>query len=214
MSTQLVIVGAGGFGREVLDVVEALNRAAETVVFEILGVVDSNPSADNLRRLSARSVRYLGTQSAWSETGSRAQYLIGVGNPAARQEIDDAFTASGLTAATAVHPAATTGSSFTFGQGSIVCGGVQVSTNVTLGRHVHLNPNSTIGHDTVLDDFVSINPSTTISGNVRVGTRSLVGAGAVVLQGLCVGADTVVGASACVTRDVGDRLVVKGVPAR
>ncbi|TFB66756.1 acetyltransferase [Cryobacterium sp. Hz7] len=214
MSTPLVVVGAGGFGREVLDIVDALNRAAETVVFEIIGVLDANPSAENLGRLSARSVRYLGTESAWRETGSRAQYLIGVGNPAARQEIDKAFTALGLTAATVVHPAATTGSSFTVGQGSVLCGGVQVSTNVTLGRHVHLNPNSIIGHDSVLNDFVSINPSATISGDVRIGPRSLVGAGAVVLQGLCIGADTVVGASACVTRGVGDRSVVKGIPAR
>lgn len=214
MSTPLVVVGAGGFGREVLDIVEALNRAAETNVFEIMGVVDANPSAENLCRLSARNVRYLGTEAAWREMGSRALYLVGVGNPAARQEIDKAFTASGLTAATVVHPSATIGSSFTVGQGSVLGGGVQVSTNVTLGRHVHLNSNSTIGHDSVLNDFVSINPSATISGDVRIGPRSLIGAGAVVLQGLCIGADTVVGASACVTRGVGDRSVVKGIPAR
>lgn len=214
MSTPLVVVGAGGFGRETLDVVEALNRAAETAVFEIIGVVDSNPSAENLGRLSARGVRYLGTELAWGESGSRAQYLIGVGNPAARQEIWRVLTASGMTAATVIHPAASIGSSFTMGQGTVLCGGVQVSTNVTLGQHVHLNPNSTIGHDSVFNDFVSVNPSATISGDVHIGPRTLVGAGAVILQGLCIGADAVVGASACVTRDVGDWSVVKGNPAR
>ena len=97
--------------------------------------------------------------------------------------------------------------------GVVVCGGgAHVSTNVRLGRHVHVNPNATIGHDSILESFVSVNPAAIISGDVHVRSRTLIGAGAIVLQGLSIGAGTTVGAGAVVTRTVPDGVVVKGVP--
>ena len=111
-----------------------------------------------------------------------------------------------------VHPSASVGTMTVWADGVVVCGGPQVSTNVRLGRHVHVNPNATIGHDSILESFVSINPAATISGDVHVRSRTLIGAGAIVLQGLSIGADTTVGAGAVVTRNVPDGVVVKGVP--
>jgi len=214
MSTPLVVIGAGGFGRETLDVVEAMNRAALLPVFELLGVVDANPSEQNLSRLCARGIRYLGTDIEWLASGNQARYLIGIGNPKTRERVDHDWRHAGLLAAIAVHPAATIGSQSMLGEGVIICAGVQVSTNVRLGRHVHLNPNATVGHDTALEEFVSVNPAATLSGDATVGRRALVGAAAVVLQGLAVGEDAVVGASACVVHDVPPGTTVKGVPAR
>lgn len=214
MTIPLVVVGAGGFGREVLDVVEAVNGSASTPVFTLLGVLDANPTDANLDRLAARGIRYLGTESHWLATRQVAQYLIGIGSPAVRRSVDQRFSAAGLIAASAVHPSAIIGSAFTISAGSIICGGVHISTNVTLGRQVHLNPHVTLGHDSVVGDFVSINPGAIISGDVTVGAGALVGAGATVLQGLSVGPDAVIGASACVVRDVSPATTVKGVPAR
>lgn len=214
MSTELVVVGAGGFGRQTLDVIEALNRAADAPVFDVLGVVDTNPSDLNRERLEHRGVPYLGTVAEWLAFDYAALYIIGIGDPVARQRLDRAFLAAGRAAATAVHPSASIGSQAAIGDGTVVCGGTQVSTNVRLGRHVHLNPNVAIGHDAVLHDFVSVNPGAIVSGDVEVGERTLIGAGAVILQGLVVGSDAVVGASACVVRHVFGDTVVKGVPAR
>ena len=210
----IVVIGAGGFGRETIDVLEAMNLAGPSPAWELLGVVDANPSQLNLIRLAERGVAYLGREDAWLRSGNRAHYLIAIGSPQVRARIDSAWRDAGLTAAAVVHPMATLGSHVTVGHGSVICAGVQVSTNVTLGRHVHLNPNATIGHDTILGDFVSVNPAAVVSGDVVVGTASLVGAGAVILQGLAVGENSVIGASACVTRDVGMSVTVKGVPAR
>lgn len=214
MSAPLVIVGAGGFGRETLDVVEAVNRAAAHPVFDIQGILDDDPSEVNLERLRSRRAPFLGPVDGLLRSGRPMMYLIGIGAPSARQRVDERFRAAGWSAATAIHPTATIGSAVAIGEGGVICAGVQVSTNVLLGRHVHLNANATIGHDTRIDDFASINPAATVSGDVRIGRGVLVGAASVVIQGLAVGAGATVGAAACVTRDVAAESVVKGVPAR
>jgi sugar O-acyltransferase (sialic acid O-acetyltransferase NeuD family) len=214
VTTPVVVVGAGGFGRETLDVIEAVNRHSPTPVFEVLGVVDSHPSDANLELLERMGVRWLGAEAEWLASGSPARYLIGIGNPAVRERIRRSFDAAGLTAATIVHPGAIVGSLSSIGAGSVVCAGAQISTHVTLGDHVHVNPGATIGHDTAIADCVSINPGAIVSGDVAIGSRVLIGAGAVVLQGLRVGEDAVVGAAACVVRDVEPARTVKGIPAR
>ncbi|WP_349899468.1 acetyltransferase [Parafrigoribacterium soli] len=214
MTTSLVVVGAGGFGRETLDVIEAINRVAKVPVFDLLGVVDSDPSSINLSRLRARNITYLGSESDWLALGNRPQYLVGIGNPTTRQRVHERFDAAGLVAATAIHPNATVGSMSQIAEGTVICSGAEISTNVKIGRHVHINPNATVGHDSILNEFVSVNPASTISGEVSVGAGTLIGAGATVLQGLAIGSRVVVGASACVVKDVPDGITVKGVPAR
>ena len=212
--TALVVVGAGGFGRETLDVVEAINRAAAAPTYYVLGVVDDAPSDLALARLAARGAAHLGSIAAWLATRPSADYLIGIGDPATRRTLDEALSAAGLRAATAVHPNAVVGSLCSFGEGTVICAGVQVSTNVHLGRHVHVNPNATIGHDAVIEDFVSINPGATISGDCRLESETYVGSSAVILQGLRTGRSSIIGAAACVIRDVQPRLTLVGVPAK
>jgi sugar O-acyltransferase (sialic acid O-acetyltransferase NeuD family) len=216
----LVTVGAGGFGREALDVLQAANDAAGALLpyalpapYRLVGVLDDAPNPANLQRLADRSIRYLGPVADWLRAGHRADYLVAVGEPAARAALVGRFTRVGLQAATLVHPSAVLGSRVVLGEGVLVCAGVRVSTNVTIGRHGHLNPGATIGHDTVIADFVSVNPAATISGECRIGAGALVGAGAVILAGLSVGAGSTVGAAACVTRPVEAGEVVRGVPA-
>lgn len=214
MTTPLIIVGAGGFGRETLDVVLAQNSASKRPLFNLVGIVDSNPSSDNLQRLFALNVDYLGTERQWLQKGHKTEYLVGVGDPRVRRDISQRFDTAGYTAATAIHPAAVIGSMNSVGPGTVVCAGAQISTNVRLGRHVHVNPSVTLGHDSDIQDFVSLNPGCIISGNVVCGSGVLIGAGAVVLQGLSIGKEGVVGAAACVTKSVRANAVVKGVPAR
>lgn len=209
--TRVVVVGASGFGRESLDVLEAMVAAGSDV--EVVGVVDDSPSDTNLERLRARGVPHLGGVGAWlADRADGDRYVLGIGHPRIRRDLTARFDEAGVQPFTAIHPRALLGSSFDAAEGAVICGGASIGTNVRLGRHVHINPNATIGHDTRLGDFVSVNPAAIVSGEVEVGAGTLIGAGATVLQMLTVGPDCVLGAGTVLTKDAPAGVVVVGVP--
>lgn len=208
---RIIVVGASGFGRESLDVIQAMQEHGAPV--ELLGVIDDAPSENNLQRLADREIPYLGTIKGWLATDiAGVQFVLGIGDPAVRRRLAEQLERAGLSAFSAIHPSALVGSESVLGPGAVVCAGSVLSTNVRLGRYVHVNPNVTIGHDAVLSDFVSINPASVISGEVSLHEEVLVGAAATVLQNLTVGKRTIVGAAALVTKDVPKNVVVKGIP--
>jgi sugar O-acyltransferase (sialic acid O-acetyltransferase NeuD family) len=203
----LVIVGAGGFGRECLDIVEALNELGAGI--EFVGFVDDAPGPFEL--LERRNVRCLGPIRSTGEHANR--FVIAIGSGEARRRIDDELSPQGLTTTVLVHPHATVGSQCTLGLGSIVNAGARLTTNISLGRHTQIHANASIGHDATIRSYASVFPGATVSGSVELGEEATVGTGANVLPGIRVGCSSYVGAGAVVTRDVGDYTVAVGVPA-
>lgn len=213
MAEPIVVVGAGGFGRETLDVIEAINRSADEPLWEVLGVADDSPSPENVERLHDRGYKLVGGIDAGLAQFPGVAYVVGIGSPAARCSISDSCESQGWRPATLVHPSAVIGSESAVAEGSVVCSGVQISTNVLISRHVHLNPGVIVGHDAVLKSFVSANPGAVVSGSAVIDSAALLGANCTVLQGLTVGSGSVVGAAACVTKNVPAGITVVGVPA-
>jgi sugar O-acyltransferase (sialic acid O-acetyltransferase NeuD family) len=205
----LVVVGAGGHGREVLDVVEAVLEL-DPQRFRLLGVLDDHEGPHPL--LARRGITWLGPVEALADLD--AAYALGVGDGAARASLDGAAAAWGREPATLVHPSATTGSACSLGPGLLLAAGARITTNVTVGRHVHINVNASVSHDCVLGDHVTINPGAVVTGTVTIGDGATVGAGATVRQGTVIGAGAVVGAGAAVVADVERGQTVAGVPAR
>lgn len=203
----VVIIGAGGFGRECLDIIEALDR--EGARLEFRGFLDDGGGdAELLRR---RDATCLGPVA---EAPDDVCYVIAIGDGAARERIDDTLTRRGLVPLVLVHPQATVGSDCRIAPGTIVNAGARATTNIDLGRHVQLHANCTVGHDASLGDYVSVYPGATISGSVVLGRGVTVGTGANVLPGVRVGDGAYVGAGAVVVGDVEPGATVVGVPAR
>lgn len=214
MAEGIIVIGAGGFGRETLDVIEAINAAAEAPIWDVLGVIDDAPAETHLGRLRDRGIRPLGGMEQNRDRMGGVHYVVGIGSPSVRSKLAARAESWGARPGVLIHPAAVVGSRPRIEPGTVVCGGAQISTNVRLGRHAQVNPGAIIGHDSALEDFVSVNPGAIVSGEVTVGPGVLIGAGSVVLQGLTVGPGAIIGAAACVTKDVPAGAVMVGVPAR
>lgn len=212
---RLLIIGAGGFGREVVAIVAAIN--AVQPAWELVGVLDDS-AADSVASdrgpgvdSKQPSVPVLGGVGALS-TLTDHHAVIAVGSPTARAMIAAAHPRQKW--ATLVHPDTTIASDSRIGVGSVVAPGARISTNCTLGEHVHVDQNVTVGHDSTVSAYVRLNPQACISGSVTLEQGVLIGANATVLQGLTIGSGSTVGAGAVVVRNVADAVTVKGVPAR
>ena len=204
----VVIVGAGGHGRELYWTMSA--AVASGGCGRIVGFVDDHmPEPGLLERVGSVWLGPIATMASW---GGRC--VVGVGAPAARERVVLRVDSLGVRSVDALHPSALIGPDVLWASGFVACANVSVTTNVRFGRHVHLNRHVTVGHDCVVGDFVSLHPGAVLSGNVTVGARTMVGAGAVVLPGVAIGCGVQVGAGAVVTRDVLDGATVVGSPAR
>ena len=214
MSRPLVVVGAGGHGREVLDIVAAVNAAAEAagapVPWSLLGVVDDDPADPSL--LERRGDRLLGPVTALADLD--ADHVVAIGDGEVRRRLDERIQAWGGRAAVLVHPSATVGADVHLGPGVVLAAGAVVTTNVVIGRHSHVNVGAVVSHDVRVGDHVTISPMAAVNGAAHLGDGAFLGTGAIVTPGRVIGERAVVGAGAVVVGDVPAGVTATVVPAR
>lgn len=203
----LVIIGAGGFGREVAWLVQEINR--EQDAFDFVGFLDDSLTS------TTEGYPVLGTLNAWLQRPQvDAMYVCAVGDPLTRFKIVSRLESAGLSFAALIHPSVRLSDWVTIGEGSIVCAGVTLTTNIEVGRHSILNLHCTVGHDTTLGDFTSMMPGVHISGEAKMGEGVYLGTNAAVINQVSIGPWTVVGAGAVVAGDLPGGVVAVGVPAK
>ena len=207
-----LILGAGGHGKVVADVVRALGHT-------VLGYVDmdrtklgmiAEPGGAKVVLEEAKFLEFLHKAGHYPIAADAV--ALAIGNNAAREQY--LMKVGHLVVPCLIHPSSTVSRSARLGRGTIVLPHVVINADVTLGDAVILNTGCIVEHDCTIDCGAHLSPGTVLCGGVRVGKRAWIGAGAVVLPGIVVGRDAVVGAGATVVQDVPPGATVVGNPAR
>lgn len=206
MSDPIVIVGAGGHGRELLWIARAAGLGQD-----IAGFVDDGPTtAEANSRLNATGVPLLGSTA---EIDEPHRYLLAIGSSDARRRVVERLDRLGWTPVTLTHPDAIIGDPVDLGEGTVCFPRSVITTNVSVGRHTHLNVGVVVQHDSKVGSFVTMSPGVYVNGDVTVGDDVFVGTGAILTRGITVGSGARIGAGAVVLHDVEPDALVAGIPA-
>lgn len=206
---KLVILGFGGFGREVAWLVEEINSSKESL--ELLGIIDEDYSKHGLIQ---NDCKVLGDFNYVSTISEQLYAVCAVGNPRVKQRLVRKAETAGLKFVNLIHPGAKISRYVDIGVGNIICAGSLISTNVTLKNHVCVNPSSNVGHDCVIESYSTILWSVNISGNCNIETGCEIGTNATIIQGVTVGSWSVIGAGSVVVKDIPSNCTVVGVPGK
>ena len=205
----LVLFGAGGFGREVLWQLSEINRFAEK--YNIIGFADDTPE---LQGAVINGFPVLGDGQWLMDYKKEICVVICVGNSKARKNIYNRIKAnSNISFPTVTAKDAKYSDSVRFGQGCIICLSNIFTVNITIGDFAIVNLDCTVGHDAILEDFVTLYPSVNVSGNVKIGSCTEIGTGTNIIQGRNIGENTIIGAGAVVVKDIPGNCTAVGVPA-
>lgn len=203
------IFGAGASGREVAWLAEACLGTGVGITF----IVDRP-------ELAGHMVNGFPTVPVdeFAKKSSGTPVCVAVGDPADRERCVQVCSTLGLQFTSLIHPRVEMSRWVSIGEGTIVCAGSVLTTNISIGRHVHVNVDCTISHDAAIGDYSTLSPGVHIAGWVTLGRRVFLGTGANVINGsaerkLHIGDGAIVGAGACVIADVAAGETVVGVPA-
>ncbi|MHB0856559.1 MAG: acetyltransferase [Anaerolineae bacterium] len=205
---KVLVVGAGGHGAVVADILLACARLGDPV--EPLGFLDDDPA---LHGQSLVGLPVLGTFEALQQVPHHG-IVVAVGENRVRRALLERLCAAGERIVTAVHPSAVVAPSAVLGAGAVICAGAIVNPCTQVGQGVILNTACSVDHHNVLGAYAHVAPGAHTGGNVHLGEGALLGLGAGVLPGRTVGAWAVIGAGAVVVEDVPTGRTAVGVPAR
>lgn len=209
--TDLVFLGAGGTARDVLSLVEDLNRDRKQ--YRCVALLDDDK---NLWGRKVQGIPIAGPLTEAKQFASE-KFVNTLGSPrnyACRSDVPARLGLSRKRFATLIHPTAAVSASATVGVGTIILPHVVVLSGVTIGDQVLILPGSILNHDVQVGEYAILASAVNLSGAVQIGNGSYIGSGASVLQGVQVGDKALVGMGAVVLKPVAPSTVVVGNPAR
>ena len=193
MNKKVVILGAGGHAHVIADMVTAQFD-------EVIAFLDDDESAPDRKGC-------LKDYKSFAD----AEFIIGIGDSAAREKIADEFDVKWYTA---IHPGAIISPSATIGEGTAVMPNAVINARTVIGKHCIINSGAIVEHDNQLSDYVHISVGAKTGGNVSIGRKTWVGIGATVKNGIEICPECVIGAGATVVKDIQTGGIYIGIPAK
>jgi sugar O-acyltransferase (sialic acid O-acetyltransferase NeuD family) len=205
---RVLILGAGGHGRVVLDI---LLQAAR---YQVVGYLD------NSRDMIGRRVDGLPVYGAIDDLEQFARELdiqgviIAIGDNGTRRGLARQVAAAGIPLVNAIHPSATLASTVTLGGNNVICAGAVICDRCQIGDSVILNTGCVVDYQTMIGEGTHICPGVRVGGRVKVEPGAFIGIGATIVPKVTIGCESIIGAGAVVIADVATMATVVGVPAR
>jgi UDP-perosamine 4-acetyltransferase len=203
----VIIIGAGGHGRVVLDIL----RAAGGV--KPIGFIDADPQ---LAGTSIGGLSVLGQANLLPKLKSQKVKgaIVAVGDNRARRSYAKKLLEQGFELVNAIHPSSVVSQTARLGRNVVVAANAVIGTDSIIADDVIINTSAVVDHECEIGQAVHVCPAAALAGRVRVGEEAFIGLGCRIIQCLSIGSQAVVGAGAVVIADVPDGATVVGVPAR
>lgn len=205
----ILIIGSSGHAKVIIGIIEQAGR------YRIAGLLD------RYRKVGEQTLGYqvFGQEEDLPELTRRHTLrggIVAVGDNFIRSKVAARVreVCPDLPFVSAIHPKASIARDVSIGEGTVIMAGVTINPCCSIGRFCILNTNSSLDHDSVLEDFSSLAPRVSTGGNCRIGAYSAVSIGAVVIHGIRIGEHTVVGAGSTVLKDLDSFTVAYGTPAK
>ncbi len=204
---ELIIVGAGGFGRELLHWVKDINKVENK--WKIKGFIDDNTKAlDNY----PCDCEIIGRIEDWHPADNEV-FACAIADPKTKERTVIKLKARGAKFEKIIHPRASIGSFNEIGEGVVMYPGAGLTVNIKVGDFVTLL-SSGIGHDVIIGDYTTISSNCGVNGKVQIGRRVFIGSNAVIIPSRKIGDDSYVGAGSVVVSNIKPNVKVMGNPAK
>jgi len=204
----LLIWGGGGHALAVRDIVRAAGNYDRIVVMVDPGsVLDVRPSL-------IPEMAHANCTPAELLNSGISHAVVAIGDCQLREEKAAMLRRQGFTMARIVHPTAVISPDAEIGEGTVIGPMAMVGSFARVGSDVILNTGCIVEHECNVADGVHVGPGAKLAGRVSVGAGAWIGIGAVILDRRSIGSGAIVGAGAVVTRDIDERMMAYGVPAR
>src|SRR5258706_11326833 len=203
----IVILGAGGHGRVVLDILY------QAKLHRPVGFLDNNPALRG-RRIDGLPV--LGGMESLTDLRGRGirGAIIAIGDNGVRRSMGDLLESSEFEIISAIHPSAQLAHNASLGKGVVIAAGALVCAHCQIGDYAILNTGCIVDHESMIAVAAHICPGVRLAGHVTVESCAFIGIGATVIQNVRIGFEAIVGAGAVVTQNVDPMTTVVGVPAK
>jgi sugar O-acyltransferase (sialic acid O-acetyltransferase NeuD family) len=208
MNKNLILVGGGGFGRELINYAEDTFNAGSGYLFT--GFLDDNPSA---LEVFGYQLPWLGKIFEYNPKPND-EFILAIGKPKDKKNIAEHLKAKGAIFANLIHPTAVIARTARLGEGIIACPHSAISADSHVGNFVCINTFSGIGHDVQVGDFSTLSSSVILAGYVKIGEEVFFGTGANILPKVKIGNRATIGAGAIIMRSVADDTVMYSNPAK
>ncbi|MFX1369445.1 MAG: acetyltransferase [Promethearchaeota archaeon] len=206
----IVIIGAGRFGAETVELGRQIERATGDI--EIIGLLDDKSTEKEV--LGCPVLGGMEAAKKLLDDTPEVEGVVAIGDTRSKQGVVGRYGSLGLSFANLIHPRAIVPESVEIGCGCIIAAGCILTVDIEIGNHVILNLGTTVGHDAIIGQFSTLNPQVAVNGRDVIGEGVYVGTGAKLIHEVRIGDWSVIGAGAVVVSDIPENVLAVGVPAK